>query len=189
MYLATSSAHKAAELGRLLGGRRLEPVPGYAAPDEDGGTFLDNARIKARAGAALAPRAWVLADDSGLVVEALGGAPGVESARFGGDGLDDAGRVTLLLERLRGVEDRRAAFVCVLVAHDPEGREHVAEGRVEGVIAAAPRGAGGFGYDPVFVPAGETRTMGELTPAEKDERSHRGDAARRLAPLLPAAGP
>ena len=140
IYLASQNAHKALELGRLLGSD-VAPLPGYDAPVEDGETFTANARIKARAGAAVAPAgAMTVADDSGIVVEALGGAPGIHSARYGGDGLDDAGRVTHLLHELGDATDRRAAFVCVLVAIAADGSEVVAEGRVDGTIAAAPRG-------------------------------------------------
>lgn len=186
VYLATSSAHKAAELSRLLGGVPVEPLPGYVSPLEDGDTFAANALVKARAGAAQAPpgHGAVLADDSGIEVVALGGEPGVHSARYGGDDLDDAGRVELLLRALAGASDRRAAFVCVLVAVLPDGREVVREGRVDGTITHAPRGSGGFGYDPVFVPTGEARTTAEMAPAEKDAISHRGRAARALAAAL-----
>ncbi len=184
IYLASQNAHKALELGRLLG-TDVAPLPGYVAPVEDGETFTDNARIKALAGAAVAPPGeMVVADDSGIVVEALGGAPGIHSARYGGDGLDDAGRVTHLLTELGDSADRRAAFVCVLVAIASGGTEHVAEGRVDGTIATAPDGAGGFGYDPVFVPVGETRTIGQMTDAEKDALSHRGRAAALLRAAL-----
>jgi XTP/dITP diphosphohydrolase len=180
IYLASQNAHKATELGRLLGAG-VAPLVGYEAPVEDGLTFADNARIKARAGAAVAPPgATVVADDSGIVVEALGGAPGIHSARYGGPGLDDAGRVRHLLHELGDAGDRRAAFVCVLVAVLPDGSELVAEGRVDGAIADGPRGDGGFGYDPVFVPVGERRTIGEMTDAEKDALSHRGRAAAAL---------
>ncbi|CAA9540077.1 MAG: Nucleoside 5-triphosphatase RdgB (dHAPTP, dITP, XTP-specific) [uncultured Thermoleophilia bacterium] len=187
MYLATANAHKAVELGRLLG-TAVAPLVGYPAVEETGATFLDNARLKAAAGRAAAPQdAWVLADDSGLAVHVLGGAPGVESARYGGPDLDDAGRVGHLLRELGEAEDRRARFVCVLVALGPDGEELVAEGTLDGTITCAPRGAGGFGYDPVFVPAGDTRTVAELAPEEKDAISHRGRAARALRATLPAS--
>ena len=184
IYLASQNAHKAVELGRLLGSD-VAPLPGYDAPVEDGETFIANARIKALAGAAVAPAGvMTVADDSGIVVEALDGAPGIHSARYGGDGLDDAGRVTHLLEELGDATDRRAAFVCVLVAIASDGSELVAEGRVEGTIAAAPSGTSGFGYDPIFVPDGETRTIGEMSAAEKDALSHRGRAAAVLRAAL-----
>lgn len=181
--LATGNPGKAAELARLLGAP-VEPIADWDPPAEDGATFLDNARIKARAGAAQCPGAWVVADDSGIAVDALGGAPGVLSARYGGDGLDDAGRVRALLEAVRDADDRTARFVCVLVAIGPDGEEVVAEGALEGALAPEPRGAGGFGYDPILIPAGETRTCGELAPEEKDAISHRGAAARRLREAL-----
>ncbi len=182
--IASTSVHKAAELARLLG-VPVEPIVGYQPPVEDGGTFLANARLKAAAGRALAPAgATVVADDSGLEVAALGGAPGVETARYGGDGLDDAGRIAYLLAALGGASDRAASFRCVLVAVLPDGRELIAEGTLDGTIAAERRGAAGFGYDPIFVPAGATRTLAELAPSGKDEISHRGRAAAALRPLL-----
>jgi XTP/dITP diphosphohydrolase len=184
IYLATGSEHKARELARLLG-TAVEPVPGYAPPEETGSTYAENARIKAAAGRAAAPDgAWVIADDSGLEVAALDGAPGVLSARFGGADLDDAGRTDLLLTRLADVADRRAAYICVLAAIAPDGVLHEVEGRLDGRIAEAPRGTGGFGYDPVFVPEDDSRTVAELEPADKDGLSHRGRAARALRARL-----
>jgi XTP/dITP diphosphohydrolase len=128
----------------------------------------------------------VLADDSGLEVDALGGAPGVRSARFGGPGLDDRARTALLLERLRGVppERRTARFRCVIAVVGLGDRPRTVEGVVEGDIAEAPRGTGGFGYDPVFFHPGFGRTFGELTEAEKSGVSHRALAARRARALL-----
>jgi XTP/dITP diphosphohydrolase len=181
--LATGNPGKAAELARLLGAP-VEPIAGWDPPVEDGATFLDNARIKARAGAAQCPGVWVVADDSGIAVDALDGAPGVLSARYGGDGLDDYGRVRALLAAVEGAPDRSARFVCVLVAIGPDGAEVVAEGTLEGSLAEAPRGANGFGYDPVLIPAGETRTCAELAAHEKDGISHRGAAALRLREAL-----
>ena len=181
--LATGNPGKAAELARLLG-CAVQPIPGWEAPPEDGATFLDNARIKARAGAARCPGEWVVADDSGIEVDALDGAPGVHSARYGGDDLDDAGRVDALLAAMAGRADRTARFRCVLVAIGPDGREVVADGALEGRLAEAPRGDGGFGYDPVLIPAGETRTCGELSADEKNAISHRGAAARALRDTL-----
>src|SRR5207249_10371557 len=129
----------------------LREVPGASLPPETGTTYRENALIKARAAHRLTGHA-ALGDDSGLEVEALGGAPGLHSARFGGPGLDDAGRVALLLERLRAVPagQRAARFRCVIALVDECSRERVVEGVAEGEIAAAPRGAGGFGYDPIF---------------------------------------
>jgi XTP/dITP diphosphohydrolase len=193
IYLASQNAHKATELGRLLGAG-VAPLVGYEAPVEDGLTFADNARIKARAGAAVAPPgATVVADDSGIVVEALGGAPGIHSARYGGPGLDDAGRVRHLLHELGDAGDRRAAFVCVLVAVLPDGSELVAEGRVDGTIALVAAGEAGFGYDPVFVPDAADgtpgdRTFAQMTPAEKHAISHRGRALQAVCAALGIGG-
>ncbi|MGI9116258.1 MAG: RdgB/HAM1 family non-canonical purine NTP pyrophosphatase [Gaiellales bacterium] len=181
--LATANAGKAAELARLLG-CPVEPIDGWEPPMEDGETFLDNARIKARAGALQAPGTWVVADDSGIEVDALDGAPGVLSARFGGPGLDDADRVTALLAAVDGAADRSARFRCVLVAIAPDGAETAADGVLEGTLALAPRGEHGFGYDPILIPAGETRTCAELSTDEKNAISHRGAAARALRDTL-----
>ena len=181
--LATGNAGKAAELSRLLGAdveaRPLDVV-------EDAGSYAGNALLKARAARAVAGDRVGLGDDSGIEVAALGGEPGLRSARWTGPG--DADRNAALLARLEGASDRSAAFVCVLAAVLPDGREILAEGRVEGDLAEAPRGAGGFGYDPLFVPRGETRTVAELSAGEKDELSHRGRAARALVTALREAG-
>ena len=181
--LATGNAGKAAELGRLLG-CTVVPVEDWDAPVEDGLTFLDNARIKALAGAERHPGEWVVADDSGIEVDALDGAPGIHSARFGGEGHDDAGRVTLLLRAVADSDARGARFRCVLVAIGPEGQEFSADGTLEGTLARTPRGAHGFGYDPILIPSGETRTCGELTADEKNAISHRGAAASALRDQL-----
>jgi XTP/dITP diphosphohydrolase len=153
---------------------------------EDGLTFLANASKKAREYARTA-RLPVLADDSGLLVDALGGEPGVFSSTFGGPGLDDAGRVRLLLSRLLGVAERRARFVCVLCLARPDGpADRVFMGQCEGRIGREPRGAGGFGYDPVFVlPDG--RAMAELAEPEKDALSHRGRAVAEMLGQLDLA--
>jgi XTP/dITP diphosphohydrolase len=181
--LATLNPAKARELATLLGDvpfelRPLAEYPGAAAPDETETTYRGNALLKARAAARLTG-AWSLGDDSGLEVDALGGAPGVHSARYGGPGLDDAGRYTLLLDALRDVPDdrRTARFRCVIAIVDPDGREWVVEGVAEGTITREPRGAGGFGYDAVFYDPRLGGTFGELSDAEKSRVSHRGRAA------------
>jgi len=192
VLLASGNRKKAAEIAAILGagaGGRLELVtladfPALASPVEDGATYLENARIKARAGAAGTGLPTV-GEDSGLSVDALGGAPGVLSARYA-DG-DDRARYEKLLREMAGVPagKRTARYVCAAVLALPDGREESAEGTCEGEIGFAPRGAGGFGYDPVFLrPDG--RTMAELAPAEKDAISHRGAALRALAPKLKA---
>ena len=142
-------------------------------------TFLANARIKARHGRLHAePDEWVAGEDSGIEVSALGGRPGVESARWAADG------VARLLAELGGVDDRRARYVCELVALAPDGVEVRATGTLEGEIAHEPRGDEGFGYDPIFVPVGATATVAELGDAWKARHSHRAKAARALADLL-----
>ena len=188
--LATLNRAKARELVELLGDIPyvivpLLEVPGAKLPEETADTYEGNALLKARAAVRLEGD-LALADDSGLEVDALGGAPGVRSARFGGPGLDDAGRIALLLERLRGVpaERRTARFRCVIALVDRSGAARTVEGVVEGRIAEAPRGAGGFGYDPVFFHPPSGRTFGELSDAEKSGVSHRALAARAARALL-----
>jgi XTP/dITP diphosphohydrolase len=196
LVVATGNLGKLRELRTLLDGldltlRSLADYPGAPASEETGDTYLDNARIKARALAAHAGIA-ALADDSGLEVDALGGAPGVRSARFAADagaattGDRDADNVDLLLERLRHVPDARrgARFRCVIVVARPDGRELVCEATSEGSITRARRGHGGFGYDPVFFSPPLGRTFAELAEAEKDRVSHRARAVAALRPAL-----
>jgi XTP/dITP diphosphohydrolase len=181
--LATGNAGKAAELSRLLGAD-VEAQPLDVVEDAD--SYAGNALLKARAALAVADGRIGLGDDSGIEVAALNGDPGLRSARWTGP--SDADRNAALLARLEGKDDRAAAFICVLAAALPDGREIVVEGRCEGDLAAAPRGEGGFGYDPLFVPRGDTRTVAELSAGEKDEVSHRGRAARALVAALREAG-
>ncbi|MDR2492090.1 MAG: RdgB/HAM1 family non-canonical purine NTP pyrophosphatase [Coriobacteriales bacterium] len=195
VIVATHNAHKAVELGELLEipGWKLLPLSACGLdelPPETASTFEGNARIKAR-GAFAASGHAVLADDSGLLVDALGGAPGVHSARYANEQASDAANVKKLLAELEGVpaDKRGARFVCTMVFIDEDGTELVATGSLEGHIAAAPRGAGGFGYDPVFVPQAEHdgRTLAEYEPAEKNALSHRACAAVDLRRQLEAA--
>jgi XTP/dITP diphosphohydrolase len=188
LVVATRNEHKLRELGEVLAGFELEPLPDdVELPPEDGSTFADNARIKARAAHSATGRA-AIADDSGIEARALGGAPGVRSARFAGPQASDEENLALLLRELDGAGDRRVAYVCALAYVADDGSEQVLEGRCEGTLVAAPRGGGGFGYDPAFVPEDtgpdDPRTMAELSPAEKHAISHRGRAARALAELL-----
>lgn len=183
LVLATRNAHKAREFDALLHPHAVEPLPEEVTlPPEDGETFAENALGKARAAAAALGRPAV-ADDSGIAAEALGGAPGVRSARFAGeDATDDENLQKLLREAPAG---SAVAYVCALAYVDPDGTEHVVEGRCSGTLAAEPRGSGGFGYDPAFVPVEHPdRTMAELSPEEKDAISHRGRAARELLAWL-----
>jgi XTP/dITP diphosphohydrolase len=182
LLLATRNAHKMREFGRLLPGVELDPLPdGVETPPEDGSSYADNALIKARAAARATGRAAV-ADDSGIEAEALGWAPGIRSARYAGEGAGDGEN----LRRFRSEvpAGTRLRYVCVIAHVAPEGAEHVFEGRCEGVMAGDAAGTRGFGYDPVFVPVGDSRTMAELGDAEKDAISHRGHAARALGEWL-----
>ena len=179
LVLASRNEHKLREWRRALPSWEIVPLEAADEPAEDGETFLDNARIKARHGRAHArPDLWVAGEDAGIEVDALGGRPGIESARWAADG------VARLLAELRGVDDRRARYVCEVVALGPDDLEVRAAGTLEGIVTHAPRGNQGFGYDPIFVPAGETRTVGELGDAWKAAHSARAQAARALAQAL-----
>jgi len=180
LLLATRNAHKLREFERLLPALALDPLPGdLPTPVEDGDTYAANALIKARAAAAATGRA-AIADDSGIEAEALGGAPGVRSARYAGDTASDGENLARLAAAAPA--GSRLRYVCVIAHVDPGGAEHLFEGTCDGTVAAAPGGAGGFGYDPLFVPVdtSDGRTMAELSDAEKDAISHRGRAARAL---------
>jgi XTP/dITP diphosphohydrolase len=161
-------------------------LPVFHAPPETGDSFLANARIKARSLKAMKPGIWAMAEDSGLVVEGLGGLPGIHSARYAGPKASDGENVAKLLKMMtiRMIANRKAAFLSTIVAFDPEGGEHVFEGRLEGAISTNVRGTTGFGYDPVFVPDGETKTLAELGLAFKNKISHRALAAQPLMALL-----
>jgi XTP/dITP diphosphohydrolase len=197
LVLATTNRHKAREIAAILAPSGIEvEVPATLPPVvEDGATFAENAYVKA-ASAARATGRTAVADDSGLEVAALGGAPGVHSARYAGDGATDEANTAKLLAEVarRGLVDPAAAFVCHAVAVAPDGAVVArAEARVEGVVRGPPRGRHGFGYDPVFHhtsprhPAPGVR-FADLEPAEKDAVSHRGQAFRALAAALRAAG-
>lgn len=183
LVLATHNRGKLAELRRILDGLDVELLSAADVdlPDveETGTTFEANALLKARAAAA-ASGLPAVADDSGLEVDALGGAPGVRSARYAGAHGDDEANLRLVLARTEGVADRRARFVCVAALVTPDGREWTTRGTLEGTLTTAPRGDGGFGYDPILVPLGDTRTTAEMTPHDKDAISHRGKAFRAL---------
>jgi XTP/dITP diphosphohydrolase len=194
VLLATRNAKKLAELRRILEPVMdvelvgLDDVPPYDEAPEDGATFIDNALLKAREGAKHTGLPTV-ADDSGIAVDALNGMPGIFSARWAGRHGDDAANTELLLGQLADVpaERRGASFVCAAALVVPDGVERVVEGTMPGSVTREPRGEGGFGYDPVFVPVGERRTTAEMPPAEKDAISHRGQAFRALAPLVAQA--
>jgi XTP/dITP diphosphohydrolase len=176
-------------LGRMVD-ESPDADPSWPEVEETGQTYLENAKLKARA-VAQALGIPAIADDSGIEVDALDGAPGPRSARFAGPDAPDRENLHLLIERIRGVHlDRRAArYRCVAVCAWPDGREVWAEADCEGTLILEPRGSGGFGYDPIFVPSGEERTMAELTPEEKDSISHRGKALRALGEILSGSSP
>jgi XTP/dITP diphosphohydrolase len=189
MVLGSRNPHKLRELSELLEPAVLVPLPaGVELPPETGETFGDNAVVKARATAGATGRD-ALGEDSGIVVPGLGGAPGVRSARFAGEEAGDRENLEKLLKVSESLEDRRAAYVCALAFASPSGEEELFEGRCEGRLAHAPRGSGGFGYDPIFVPDGAPEpglTMAELPPERKNEISHRGRAAELLRRWLAA---
>jgi XTP/dITP diphosphohydrolase len=183
--LASRNRHKAQELEALLPGWTIEPLDRDDYPPETGATYYENAVIKAafcraRTGATV----WVLAEDSGLEVDALGGRPGVLSARYAAEG---APAIAKLLGELDGITDRRARYVSELVLLAPDGRELRGTGTLEGRIATEPRGGEGFGYDPIFIPEGEARTVAELGNEWKARHSHRARAAQALLRALDAA--
>jgi XTP/dITP diphosphohydrolase len=186
--IATLNQHKLRELGGLLAGHSVIPMPYWAElPEEVGRNFEENAVAKAHAVAATSGIPTV-ADDSGIEVYALGGAPGVRSARFAGEGATDEQNLNKLIDEMRGEKQRDAAYVCAIAFAEPGGRKQVFFGRCEGHLLEHPQGDGGFGYDPLFVPKdlnGELRSMAQLSQQEKDAISHRGRAIRELIDWLP----
>lgn len=182
LLLATRNDHKVREFARLLPGFELDPLPDdVETPPEDGASYADNALIKARAAARATGRA-AFADDSGVEAEALGGGPGIRSARYAGEGATDGENLRRFREEVPAGSPLR--YVCVIAHVDAEGTEHLFHGACEGTMSGDASGTRGFGYDPVFVPAGEQRTMAELSDGEKDAISHRGRAARALGEWL-----
>lgn len=188
ILLATRNVKKLRELQRILSAEALvglDDVPPYREVPETGLTFAENALIKAREGVARTGLPTV-ADDSGLAVDALNGMPGVFSARWSGRHGDDRANLELVLAQVSDVPDglRGAAFVAAAALVLPDGREWTVDGEMRGRLVRSPRGTGGFGYDPIFVADGQTRTNAELSPAEKDAISHRGKAFRALAEVI-----
>lgn len=186
--LATHNPGKLKEMSAILSGLGVEVVsPADLGIDleveETGTTFAENAMLKAKAICAAA-NLPAIADDSGLCVDALNGGPGVYSARYGGEGLDDRGRTALLLQNMRGQTTRAAHFACAIACAFPNGDTLTAEGRCDGAIAFAPMGEGGFGYDPVFLVPEKARTFSQLTAEEKNAVSHRGKALAAFAEKL-----
>lgn len=194
LHLASGNAHKVAEFQSLAAASGLnvefisaKAVGGMPAVEEDTGTFVGNARKKACAlHEKLGAEAWVLSDDSGVCVDALGGGPGVESAYYAGPQADSRANLQKLYEVMKPVPDgkRGASFVCVLVLLGPLGLERVFQGECHGVLAHEPMGGAGFGYDPLFIPTGETMSYAQLGDEVKNALSHRGRAWRLLAQEL-----
>jgi XTP/dITP diphosphohydrolase len=180
MTLCSRNAHKARELEALLPGWRIDPLEADDYPEETGTTYYENALLKASFGHERVG-GWVIGEDSGIEVAVLGGRPGLHSARYAPEGPP---AIAKLLAELGGVDDRRATYVSQLVAIAPDGDTFRGVGIVAGTIADVPRGSGGFGYDPIFIPAGETKTVGELGDAWKAEHSHRARSARALREAL-----
>jgi XTP/dITP diphosphohydrolase len=188
LLLATRNRHKLEEFGRILRPHTVVPLPDdVELPPETGSSFAENALIKAQAAAQATGRP-AIADDSGITASALGGAPGIYSARFAGEGATDEANLEKLLRSVPRDGDRRVAYVCAVVYYAPGQDPHVFEETCDGVLATTPRGSGGFGYDPAFLPddIADGRTMAELTAAEKDAISHRGKAVRAFAEWLDA---
>lgn len=194
LLIATKNAGKIKELKELLADlpfssfrlRNLNEFAEVVEPEETGATFTDNAVLKARS-YALQTKLWALADDSGLEVEALGGAPGVFSARYAGKGATDAEKIEKLLNEMNKTQDvnRRARFVCAMAIANADGEiQFIAEGVCQGRIALAASGGGGFGYDPVFIPDGFSETFGELAPDIKQQISHRARASGKIIQYL-----
>ena len=188
MVLASKNAHKLVEMKDILSQLGVEVVlesdVGVDVDvEETGTTFEENAYLKAHA-VCEASGLPAIADDSGLCVDALNGAPGVYSARYGGPGLDDAGRYQLLLENMRGQLDRRCKFVSAICCCFPNGDRVEARGECAGTLAYAPKGADGFGYDPIFFVPGLKKTFAELSPEEKNAISHRGNALKAFREKL-----
>ena len=192
LIIASNNKHKIYEIKTILGSRFEEILSMREAgieheTVEDGDTFLANARKKAREIAEISGCA-ALADDSGICADALGGAPGVYSARFSGIHGDDLANNRLLVEKLKDKEDKSAHYTAAVVLAYPDGREISAEGYMYGSIIDTPRGDRGFGYDPHFVPAGESRTVAEMSDEEKNAISHRGEALRKIVEILDKRG-
>ena len=185
LFVATHNAHKLREIGQILPGFEIV-ADDPKDVEENAPDFTGNALIKVRAIAARHAGEWCMADDSGLEVAALGGAPGVRSARYAGEPSNTPNNNALLLKNLKGITDRRANFTCAIALVDPKGVEHTVVGKCFGRIAEEPSGAEGFGYDPLFIPDGHEKSFAELTADEKNEISRRGRALAEVRKVLSA---
>lgn len=191
LWIATSNKGKLKEFEQIFSNLKIKvkgqnELPVFSPPPENGKTFLENAKIKAKALHSIKSENWVIADDSGLIVDGLGGLPGIHSARYAGEHASDQENVSKLLKMLqiRSPENRKARFVCQLVAISPEGQHFEFEGELLGNITKTPKGNMGFGYDPVFVAENATQTLAEITPGQKNAISHRFKAAKKFAEFI-----
>jgi len=193
LWIGTTNKGKISEFKLLLEKnlpdwqiKTLTDLPTYTQPPENGKTFLENARIKAKSLRAMRPNVWCFAEDSGLEVEELGNLPGIHSARYAGPRAQDSENIAKLLKmmQIKPCPTRKARFLCTMVAYDPQGAEHILTGELQGTIAKAPLGQLGFGYDPVFIPNSETKTLAELGPGFKSLNSHRAKATLQLIEFL-----
>lgn len=183
LFVATHNQHKIREIGEILSGWEILP-DNPEGVEETAADFVGNALIKVRVIAMRHPGSWCMADDSGLEVKALGGAPGVRSARYAGEPSNTANNNALLLRNLAGVSDRTANFTCAIALVGPDGSERTVEGKCYGRIAESPSGAQGFGYDPLFIPDGYDRSFADLSAEEKNAISHRGRALAAMKTLV-----
>lgn len=191
LWVATTNQGKLSEFKSLMEQQGViihspKELKSYFPPKETGATFEDNARLKSRSMKVMKSGVWVLGEDSGLEAEGLGGLPGIHSARYAGEKAGDAENCAKLLKmmQIRAGDNRKAVFRCTIVAYSPEGIEHVIQGEMSGTIASKASGTVGFGYDPVFIPEGETKTLAELGLAVKNRISHRANAIRTLLALM-----
>lgn len=193
LWIGTTNKGKLSEFKLLLEKaipdlelKTLADLPSYIQPPENGKTFLENARIKAKSLRAMRPNTWSFAEDSGLEVEELGNLPGIHTARYAGPHARDSENIAKLLKmlQLKGAQTRNARFLCTMVAFDPTGKEYVLTGELPGTITKAPAGQMGFGYDPIFLPKNETKTLAELGPGFKTTNSHRAKATLQLIEIL-----
>jgi len=191
LWIATGNDHKMAEFRMLLQSTGLtlksqKELLAYFSPPETGKTFLDNAKIKAKSLFAVKPDQWVMAEDSGICADGLSGQPGIYSARYAGDNATDVENTAKLLQmlRIRSPTKREASFISCIVIRNPKGEEFSFEGKLSGKITEAARGTTGFGYDPVFIPEGETKTLAELGDAFKNRISHRAKAVQAALHLF-----
>jgi XTP/dITP diphosphohydrolase len=195
LWIATTNSHKIKEFKNLIASQQItlhtpDELPTYFAPPETGKTFYENARIKARSLHAVKPDQWVMAEDSGISCDGLNGTPGIHSARYAGDKASDSENTQKLLHmlKIRSPTNRKATYTASIVLYSPDKEEFKFEAEFKGTITENLRGTAGFGYDPIFIPEGETKTVGELGDDFKTKHSHRAQVARKLFAFLKERG-